>query len=120
MFMVDIAKTQNGKISYGQVKNAIINGVKADGNQLGFSIEKVDSASYPAEAGQWVVALGFSFDAVDYHWWRRMPNGLWFHKPGEAPVNALDCSGNLISDPGNCDRGMYDQFFGYYLVTPID
>ena len=118
--MVETAYEQDGMITFDQVKKAIIDGVNADGDQLGFSIEEVYSASYPTEGGQWVVALGFSSDVGDYHWWRRMPNGLWFHKPGENPVNPFDRSDNLIFDPGNCNRGIYDQFFGYFLVTPND
>ena len=118
--IIDIGEAQGGIISYKDVKNAIMSGVNADGSQLGFSVKEVNSASYPAESGQWVVALGFSSNVLDYHWWRRMPNGLWFHKPGEDPVSPFDCSGNLIFDPGNCNRGIYDQFFGYFLVTPND
>ena len=116
--MLEIASAQNGEITQEQVKYSIIKGVKADAKQLGFSIEEVDSASYPTEDGQWVVALGFSSSYGDYHWWRRLQCGLWFHKPGEDPVNSLDASGNLIFDPGKCNRGIYDLFLGYFLVTP--
>ena len=116
--LIKIASAQDGKITSEQVKYSIISGVKADAKQLGFSIEEVDSASYPTVDGQWVVALGFSSYDGDYHWWRRMPGGLWFHKPGDDPVQSLDTSGNLIFDPGKCNRGIYNLFLGYFLVTP--
>ena len=108
-------------VTVGEVRDIIINAAQADGQVLGFTIEEVDSANYPTQDGQWVVALAFGFEQTgrnDYHWWRRLPGGYWFHKPGEGSVEALDSSGNIIFDPGKCDRGYYTNFMGYFLITP--
>ena len=113
-----IAKEQDGTIYYEQVKDAIISGVKSDGTKLGFSVEEVDDASCPTSSGQWVVALAFDPESGDYHWWRRMSNRTWEHKPGPTPIRKYDDSGAVIYDPGRCNRGNYTVFFGYFLITP--
>lgn len=123
--MYSTASAQGGEISPDQIKNAIISGVQADGVVLGFSIREVDSADYPTETGQWIVALAFDYSNPDsrkwdYHWWRRMPNGTWEHKPASTPIRTVDSSGNTIRDPGTCDRGCYCAFFGFYVVTPSE
>jgi hypothetical protein len=59
-----------------------------------------------------VVAPGPGF--VDYHWYRKMKEGFWGHKPGGTAVRNLDNSGNIISDPASCDRGPYTHFCGYF------
>ncbi len=56
-----------------------------------------------------VVAPGF-----DYHWYRKLKEGFWGHKPGSTPVRNVDNSGNIISDPATCDRGPYTHFCGYF------
>lgn len=56
-----------------------------------------------------VVAPGF-----DYHWYRKMKEGFWGHKPGSTHVRNVDNSGNVISDPATCDRGPYTHFCGYF------
>ena len=87
-------------------------------------IEGVDSADFSTEDGQWVVALAFSFNVeygfCEYHWWRRMENGYWFHINMDPPVLAVDFSGNVICDPQTCDRGVYSVWGGYYLVKPTN
>ena len=105
------------------VRENIIGAAKADGKILGFTIEEVSSANWPTNNGQWVVALGFGYNEkgfCDYHWWRRTESGLWFHKVGDASVSLLDASYNYIHDPQECKRGVYDHFFGYFLVTPTN
>ena len=106
------------------LSNIVIDAVTADGHKLGFSIESVDSADCPANAGQWVVALAFSYHVeygqIDYHWWRRIGNGYWFHIKMDPPVLATDSSGNAIYDPQTCNRGEYTVWGGYYLVTPTN
>ena len=111
---------QETEILLVQINRIIIDAVVADGETLGFTIVPVDSADYPTQDGQWLVALAFGSDdyGFDYHWWRKMDNGFWYHKPGSSPVRNKDSSGQLIKDPGMSDRGMYQYFFGYYLVTP--
>ena len=110
--------------SLDNIENDIINAVKADGKVLGFSISEVDSADYPTQNGQWLVALAFDNNGLfidwDYHWWRKMPDGTWQHKHGSDAISSFDESGNTIWDPGNCDRKNYDYFMGYFLVTPDD
>lgn len=111
------------KINKEIVASAIFSAANLDGQKLGFKLSEANSASEPTEDGQWVVALGLyvSEDGseCDYHWWRRMEDGCWFHKPGNASVMGYDYSGNIIYDPQLCDCGKYNIFLGYYLVTPI-
>jgi len=38
--------------------------------------------------------------------------------PGLSPVEYVDSSGNVITDPATCDRGGYTHFLGYYQVGP--
>ena len=35
----------------------------------------------------------------DFHWYRKGPDGMWSHKPGQTPVTNVDNSGNPIIDP---------------------
>ena len=43
---------------------------------------------------------------VDYHWYRKGPDGMWTHKPGGTQATNLDNSGDLISNPETADRFM--------------
>mgnify|MGYP002013791678 CR=1 FL=1 len=49
--------------------------------------------------GHYVVALAVAPNN-DYHWYRQMEDGTWWHKPapGKAVTN-LDYDGNVITDP---------------------
>ncbi|AQG80561.1 hypothetical protein [Spirosoma montaniterrae] len=47
---------------------------------------------------------------VDYHWYRKGPNGRWSHKPGSTAATLLDNAGNAITDPRTANRGNYTQF----------
>lgn len=40
----------------------------------------------------------------DYHFYREMPDGTWWHKPGSLPVSKVDDSGKAITDPLDADR----------------
>jgi hypothetical protein len=61
-----------------------------------------------------VVAPGPGF--IDFHWYRKMKEGYWAHKPGGTAVRNVDNSGRVISDPATCDRGPYRQFCGYFYT----
>jgi len=61
-----------------------------------------------------VIAPGPGF--VDFHWYRKMKEGFWAHKPGGTVVRNVDNSGRLISDPATCNRGPYTQFCGYFYT----
>jgi hypothetical protein len=61
-----------------------------------------------------VVAPGPGF--IDFHWYRKMKEGFWGHKPGSTPVRNVDNSGKLILDPATCDRGPYTRFCGYFYT----
>lgn len=52
----------------------------------------------------------------DFHWYRRDDNNLWTHKNGGTPATNLDESGRIISDPETADRGMYQDFCGYFKI----
>ena len=43
-------------------------------------------------------------EARDYHFYREMPDGTWWHKPGSLPVSKVDDSGKAITDPLDADR----------------
>jgi hypothetical protein len=72
----------------------------------------------PAEAPRYLVALvvapgpGFR----DFHWYRKMKEGFWGHKPGSTPVRNVDNSGRVITNPATCDRGPYTHFCGYFYT----
>lgn len=53
---------------------------------------------------------------VDFHWYRKGPDGLWSHKPGGTPAINLDNAGNPITDPRAADRGPYTQFCTFMIV----
>lgn len=40
----------------------------------------------------------------DYHFYREMPDGTWWHKPGSLPVSKVDDAGKVIRDPLDADR----------------
>ena len=61
-----------------------------------------------------VVAPGPGF--IDFHWYRKMKEGFWGHKPGSTPVRNVDNSGRVISNPATCNRGPYTQFCGYFYT----
>jgi hypothetical protein len=61
-----------------------------------------------------VVAPGPGF--IDFHWYRKMKEGFWGHKPGSTPVRNVDNSNKVIFDPATCDRGPYTQFCGYFYT----
>ena len=100
------------------VKKAINAKVSADAKVLNLNYTEVNSADHVPKAGNWVVALAYATDGSDYHWWRKNEDGTWSHKPGSTPIIHWDASGNTITDPGNCNRGIYDGFLGYYEVGP--
>ena len=100
------------------VKQAINEKVLADAKVLNLNYTEVYSADHVPKEGNWVVALAYATDGSDYHWWRKNDDGTWSHKPGSTPIIHWDASGNVITDPGNCDRGSYDGFLGYYEVGP--
>lgn len=43
-------------------------------------------------------------DKRDYHFYREMPDGTWWHKPGSLPVSKVDDAGKVITDPLDADR----------------
>ena len=104
--------------STATVKRNINRKVLADARVLNFNYVEVSSADHVAKPGNWVVALVYATDGSDYHWYRRNDDGTWSHKPGSTPIISWDASGNIITDPATCDRGIYDGFLGYYEVGP--
>ena len=102
---------------------AMYNAVKADfdaynekyGTNLIF--ERIGKYDICAE-GTYKVALAASTSDQDYHWYRQDSDGYWSHKRGSDPVTRYDADGNLIVDPETCNRGAYDVFLGFYMLTP--
>lgn len=72
------------------------------------------STEYPRYLVALVVAPGPGF--VDYHWYRKMREGFWGHKPGGTAARNVDNSNNVIWDPMNCNRGPYTIFCGYFYT----
>ena len=100
------------------VKSNINKKVLSDAKVLKLNYTEVSSADHVAKPGNWVVALAYATDGSDYHWYRRNDDGTWSHKPGSTPIISWDASGNTITDPATCNRGIYDGFLGYYEVGP--
>ena len=105
---------QNG--TKQDVEDLIIGRIEADCVVLGYSIREVDSAdSFPGQ-GHWLIALGYSTSTNDYHFWKKYGEPVWFHKPGTSPIMQVDWSHGVIEDPAQSNRGVYDQFIGYYSI----
>jgi hypothetical protein len=69
-----------------------------------------------AEIPRYLVAMAVIPGGGDYHWYRKMKEGFWGHKPGGTPVRNVDNSGRVINDPATCDRGPYTIFCGYFYT----
>jgi hypothetical protein len=72
----------------------------------------------PAEGHIVALVVSTTPGFLDYHWYRRDSNNMWSHKPGQTVVRNTDNSGNLISDPRTCDRGLYNNFCGFFNAIP--
>ena len=101
-----------------QVKKNINSKVQADLQMEGYCYTEVGSADYTVRQGNWLIALAYSSNEKAFHWYRRGDDGTWSHKPGNTPIISWDESGNTITDPATCNRGIYDAFLGYYEVGP--
>lgn len=104
-------------------KNFFTEMMKDDAKALGMSLKEVDKGYKPGE-GEWVIALAATDnlhespqDMPDFHFYRKGEEGNWYHKPGTEPVQNTDAEGKLIFDPGECNRGLYSHFLGYYAVS---
>ncbi len=91
-----------------------------DSKVLGKELIEV-SADYQPQKGERMFALvtapfivpGFG---SDFHFYVKDKNGFWSHKPGTTNPTIFDDSGNTIKDPAKCDRGIYTNFVGYYVM----
>ena len=79
---------------------------------------EVENADHVPKEGNWIIALAYSSTGEGYHWYRRDEDGMWSHKLGIRDIRMWDASAKRITDPANCDRGVYDIFMGYYEVGP--
>lgn len=94
-----------------------------DARALGMNLKEVDK-EYEPEEGEWMIALVATDNVIDnpnairdFHFYRKGEEGVWYHKPGTNQVENTDAEGKLIFDPGECSRGCYNQFLGYYAVS---
>lgn len=71
-------------------------------------------SEYPRYLVALVIAPGPGF--VDFHWYRKMREGFWAHKPGSTAVRNVDNNNQVIMDPATCARGPYTQFCGYFYT----
>lgn len=91
-----------------------------DSKALGKELIEV-STDYQPQKGERMFALvtapyivpGFG---SDFHFYVKDKNGFWSHKPGTTNPTIFDDSGNTIKDPAKCDRGIYTNFVGYYVM----
>lgn len=94
-----------------------------DAKALGMNLKEVDR-DYKLKEGEWMIALAVTDNVIDnpqsmcdFHFYRKGEEGVWYHKPGTNQVENTDAEGNLIFDPGQCSRGYYNHFLGYYAVS---
>lgn len=122
-----------GADSSGELQNVMIYGtpehikdtfekyMKMDMDALGKQLVEVDHGNYQPKKGERMFALVTSpeipgFGGADFHYYVKDNNGFWSHKPGVTDPTIFDDSGKTIKDPANCDRGIYHNFVGYYVM----
>jgi hypothetical protein len=64
--------------------------------------------------GYYLIALVVA-KGRDYHWYRQDDTGYWSHKPGHTQATNLDASGKVITDPRDCNLGIY-SFTTFYFA----
>lgn len=96
------------------------NYMKMDFEALGKEFKKVDS-EYQPKQGERMIALVTGANVYgggpDFHYYVKGADGKWSHKPGVTDPTIFDNSGYRIDDPKTCDRGDYDNFVGYYVIS---
>ena len=112
-----------GSIAQNDItKTNVVNYVREDAYSLGFVFEEIEWDDC-CDTGAYKVALVVD-EGVDYHWYRQNPDGTWSHKRGQTDVINYDASGLIINNPKTADRDYfwldYDEFVGYFQVTPLN
>ncbi len=87
------------------------------------SIRPSDFTSRCAK-GSSKVAIAIDAKAADYHLWRQVKDGYYFHKPGSTDVVNTDANGRPIFRPDLASRNYtrkgghlnYNRFCGYFCV----
>lgn len=82
-------------------------------------MKKLDNCPASTDTPRHVVALVISNNPSfnDYHWYRKLINNEWGHKPGQTKAKQTDNSGVKITNPELCDRGDYGIFAGYFIAS---
>lgn len=95
---------------------------KQDLNDIGLDIVPSSYEEYVEDERCWKVAFcwGEGFFDTDYHWYRQNDDGTWSHKRGINGISDVDDSDNIIYNPQECDRGMYENFVGFYMIKPLE
>lgn len=108
-------------ISNSSDQSYLVEAVKRDAKYYGFKFVEIGKYE-ECSSGCYKVALVVD-PGDDYHWYRQNSDGTWSHKPGSGTVRNFDDSGNLITDPSNCDRTSnwpyYELFVGFFKVSPL-
>ena len=91
-----------------------------DFDALGKEMREVPP-DYQPQKGERMFALATTsghipFLGSDFHFYLKGDNGYWSHKPGVTNPTIFDNSDNLIKDPTECDRGIYTNFVGCYVI----
>lgn len=96
--------------------------IKRDLDTLGKEMVEV-SGNYVPQKGERMIAMMSAPYIVspigafgDFHFMLRGEKGLWYHKRGIENPTYLDESSKPILDPARCDRGMYTDFEGYFVI----
>ena len=89
------------------------NSIKAGAIADGLVELPTNNNTCPSRGHLVALVIGPNFD---YHWYRKMPNGKWSHKPGHTPATLLDNSGLPITDPRTADRDGYTEFCTFMQV----
>lgn len=103
------------------IKESFEKYMKMDMEALGKQLVEVKDSDYHPKEGERMFALVTSpeipeFGGADFHFYVKDKNGFWSHKPGTTNPTIFDDSGETIKDPAKCDRGIYDNFVGYYVI----
>ena len=104
-------------------KSALEQNIAMDAEAYSFTFMSIGKHDI-CPAGTYKIAIFVSLDILwDYHFYRQNPDRTWSHKPGQQAVTNLDSLNNIIYDPEVCVTKIvastYDQFIGYYAISPL-
>lgn len=120
---VDASEELSEIMEYGSpktIKQTFEKYMTMDSKALGRELVEV-STDYQPKEGERMFALVTAPHIVpgfgsDFHFYVKGKNGFWSHKPGVTNPTIFDDAGKTIKDPSKCDRGIYTNFVGFYVM----